>query len=120
MDVYKTAKLVAGLLILTGLVAYFVSGTSSFTAFIPSILGLVIGLLTIAAQAKPNLSKHLMHGVAVVAVLGAVGSLQRVVPALMGGEIALPIAFAAQVVTAVLCVWLIMTAVKSFRAARGK
>ena len=59
-----------------------------------------------------------MHGVVLIALLGALGSLGRVVPALMGGDIALPIAFGAQVVTSVLCVWLVVASVQHFRAQR--
>ena len=118
MDVYRTTATVAALLIVTGVVAFFVTGTNSVTALIPAFLGLVIGGLYLLARSVPSTAKAAMHGVAVVALLGAVGSLGRVVPALLGGEIALPVAFAAQVVTTVLCVWLIVAAVRHFRANR--
>ena len=117
MDIYRTTAVVAALLIATGLVAYLASGASSFTALIPAFLGLVIGALWAVARGRPSWAKHAMHGVAVVALLGALGSLGRVIPALAGG-IGLPLAFAAQVVTAVLCTWLIVAAVRHFRATR--
>ncbi|MEM1041056.1 MAG: hypothetical protein AAGI91_00355 [Bacteroidota bacterium] len=118
MDIYRTTITVASILILTGVAAYVGSGTNSVTALIPSFLGLAIAGLWALARAKPDLGKHAMHGVAVVALLGALGSLGRVVPALLGGDIALPVAFAAQLVTTVLCVWLIVAAVRHFRATR--
>ncbi|MEM6785423.1 MAG: hypothetical protein AAF624_17005 [Bacteroidota bacterium] len=117
MSIFRTTFLVAGLLIATGLVAYFASGTGSVTALIPAFLGIAIGGLAALAQARPGATKHAMHGVALVALLGALGSLGRVVPALSGG-IELPIAFAAQAITAVLCVGLIIAAVRHFRATR--
>lgn len=119
MDVYRTTATVAALLVLTGVVAYVATGASSVTALIPAFLGLAIGALYLLARSKPSTAKAAMHGVAVVALLGALGSLGRVVPALLSGEeIALPVAFAAQVVTTALCVWLIVAAVRHFRANR--
>ncbi|MEO0743360.1 MAG: hypothetical protein AAF089_17395 [Bacteroidota bacterium] len=118
MSIYRTTFLVAGLLIATGLVAYVASWTGSMTALIPTFLGLIIGGLAALAQARPGAAKHAMHGVAVVALLGALGSLGRVVPAIIGSEIGLPIAFAAQSITAVLCIALIVAAVGHFRANR--
>jgi len=118
MDIYRTSGLVAGLLVATGLVAFLISGTSSVTALIPAFFGLLIGALVALARAKPSVAKGVMHGVVLLAALGAFGSLGRVVPALLGGEIALPVAFAAQVVTAILCVWLVVASVKHFRAQR--
>jgi hypothetical protein len=117
MDIYRTTAVVAALLVATGLIAYVVSGANSFTALIPSFLGLVIGALWAVTHARPSWAKHAMHGVAVIALLGALGSLGRVIPALTGG-VDLPIAFTAQVVTTVLCLWLIVAAVRHFRAQR--
>ncbi|MEM1117014.1 MAG: hypothetical protein AAF845_17030 [Bacteroidota bacterium] len=119
MDITRTSGLVAALLIAAGVGAYLVSGTGSVTALIPAFLGIAIGALVSGAKAKPSLAKHLMHGVVLVALLGALGSLGRVVPALLGGEIALPVAFAAQAVTAALCVWLIVASVRHVRAQRA-
>ena len=118
MSIYRITFRVAGLRVATGLAAYVASGTGSVTARIPTFLGVFLGGLAALAQARPGAAKHAMHGVAVVALLGALGSLGRVIPALLGGELALPIAFAAQAVTALLCVGLIVAAVRHFRATR--
>lgn len=107
MDTLRTSGLVALLLIVTGTVAYVASGMSSFTAMIPAFLGLVVGALVALAQARPGARRGATRAVLGVGVVGALGSLWRVVPAVAGGEIALPVAFAAQAVTAVLCVWLV-------------
>ncbi|MEM1055486.1 MAG: hypothetical protein AAGI52_08155 [Bacteroidota bacterium] len=121
MDIYRTSGLVAGLLIATGIIAYIVAsldGAASFTALIPSFLGAVIGGLTAFAKAKPTLAKGIMHGVVVVALLGALGSL-RFVPILMSGDIELPIALVAQMVTFALCTWLVIASIRHFRARRA-
>lgn len=120
MDITRTSGLVAGLLVATGLVAYVVAsldGDASVTALIPAFLGVLIGALTALARAKPNLSKHVMHGVVLMALLGALGSL-RFIPILLSGTIELPIALVAQMVTFALCTWLVVAAVRHFRARR--
>ncbi len=117
MDIYRTTITVAALLVVVGVASYFLSGTSSPTALIPAAIGLVIGILWAISKAKPSIAKHTMHGVALVTLLGALGSLGRVIPALTGG-IELPVAFAAQVATTVLCVWLIVASIRHFRATR--
>ena len=111
MDVHRTAALVAGLLVATGVVAFLVSGASSVTALIPAVLGLVVGVLALLARRARRPGRALVVGYAVVGALGALGSLGRVVPAL-SGEIELPVAFAAQVVTVVLGAWLAVVAVQ--------
>lgn len=117
MDIYRTTVTVAVLLIVVGIASYFASGANSPTALIPAAIGLVIGILWAISRARPSIARHTMHGVAVFALLGALGSLGRVIPAFFG-EISLPIAFAAQVATTVLCVWLIVAAVRHFRTMR--
>lgn len=117
MDIYRTTAVVAALLIVVGVISYVASGTGSPTALIPAAIGLIIGILWAISRARPSIARHTMHGVALVALLGALGSLGRVIPALIGG-ITLPIAFAAQVATTVLCTWLIVAAIQHFRASR--
>ena len=117
MDIYRTTSIVAALLIIVGATAYFASDTGSPTALIPAAIGLLIGILWAISKARPAIAKHTMHGVAVIALLGALGSLGRVIPALMEG-ITYPVAFAAQLVTSALCAWLIVAAVQHFRANR--
>ncbi|MEM1126554.1 MAG: hypothetical protein AAGI71_07880 [Bacteroidota bacterium] len=118
MDIYRTTAVVSGLLIVAGLVAYTVSGASSMTALIPSFLGLAVGALWAIARAKESMAKHAMHGVAVLALIGGLGSVGPVISAITSGEIARPIAFGAQLVTGTLCIWLIVAAVQHFRAVR--
>lgn len=118
MDITRTAGLVAGLLVATGVVAFAITGANSVTALIPAFLGLVMGGLVMLAKAKPSATKAAMHGVVIVALLGALGSIGRVVPAMVSGEIALPIAFAAQLVTTILCIALVAAAIRHFRAQR--
>lgn len=61
-------------LIITGIVGFVVTGKEHFTALIPSFIGtllLVLGLLAF----NPKLRKHVMHGAAMVAILGFIATI---------------------------------------------
>lgn len=118
MDFYRTTAIVAALLVATGVLAYLVTGASSPTALIPAFFGLFLGGLWALARRPSTLGRMATYAIVVVALLGALGSLGRVVPALFGGGIALPVAFAAQLITTVLCLWLVVAAVQHFRGVR--
>lgn len=69
---------VGGVLTAMGVVAYLVTGMSSWTALIPSIVGvllLVCGLVGRQGSAR----KHAMHAGAAIALLGLLGSLMNTV-----------------------------------------
>ncbi len=77
--------LIAGLLIALGAVSYTLSESKSFTAFIPSVVGLLIGLCGLLAL-KESLRKHAMHAAALLGLLGFVGGLMRPGMQLAKGE----------------------------------
>ena len=61
-------------LIITGIVGFVATGKEHFTALIPSFIGtllLVLGLLAF----NPKLRKHVMHGAAMVAIIGFVATI---------------------------------------------
>jgi len=66
---------------------------------------------------KEHLRMHAMHGAVLVALLGAFGSLGRLIPSLIkgGGQ---PVAQISQGLTAVLCAIFVYLCVQSFMAAR--
>jgi uncharacterized membrane protein len=111
------------LLIALGLVGYFATDRVSWTALIPAFFGaalLVLGLLGY----KEHLRKHVMHAAAMVALIGLVGALVRVVPkvpALVKGE---PIehrgAFVYSALMAALCAAFVALCVRSFILARRR
>jgi hypothetical protein len=103
-------------LILIGAIGYFSTGTYSWTAWIPAFIGaplLIFGLIGL----KENLRKHAMHGAVLVALLGALGSLGKLIPGLLKGT-GSPAAQMSQGLTAVLCAIFVFLCVRSFIAAR--
>ena len=62
------------LLTFLGLGGYFLTGTSSPTALIPSVFGLLLLVLGFLARSE-SLRRHAMHAAATVALIGCVGAL---------------------------------------------
>lgn len=111
------------LLILIGIVGYgygMIGGAASPTALIPAILGLILAILGILAKAKEDLRKHIMHAAVVVGLLGFLGTASSFlkIPALLNGTAERPAAVAAQLATALVCVFFVVLCVKSFADAR--
>jgi hypothetical protein len=110
-----TTTIIFGLLLTAlGLVGYFATGTSSFTALIPSVFGLLLLVLGVAAR-KETARKNAMHAAAAIGVLGtlaALGGLFR-----PGASRAGP-SFYSQVTMALLLATFTVLCVKSFIDAR--
>ncbi|GAB5408180.1 MAG: hypothetical protein BalsKO_05450 [Balneolaceae bacterium] len=108
------------LLTLLGVASYFGTGQESITALIPTFFGMVFIILALFAGSE-SLKKHMMHGAAGLALLGAFGS-ARGIPgliAIIGGEVVeRPLAIYAQVAMFFMCVVYIVKAIQSFKAAR--
>ena len=115
----KVAIGIGTVLFLMGIAFYLVADPTrrSFTALIPSVLGLVIGICGMLAQNELR-RKMAMHIAAGVALLGILGSLPRILPALTGAPITLPLAFAAQLLTVILCSIFLILCIRSFMSAR--
>ncbi|MDX2150740.1 MAG: hypothetical protein SFV54_08390 [Bryobacteraceae bacterium] len=113
---------VGDLLLATGLIGYFATGSESPTALIPAAFGLLFNVLG-ALAFKPNLRKHAMHGAAVLALLAVLGTARGLLqlPTLLGGGLVTrPAAVVSQSVTAVVALVYLAVCVKSFRDARRK
>jgi hypothetical protein len=113
--------LLGGVLMILGLVAFFATGATHYTALIPTVFGFVFDLLGSIALLAPKARKHLMHAAVVLAILGIGGTMGGVmkVPTLLGGgEVARPAAVATQSAMAALCLVYVILAVSSFIAAR--
>ena len=107
------------LLIIVGVIGYIhgiMNDKPSFTALIPALFGVVIALLGLAAQAKENLRKHLMHAAVLVGMIGFLASAGRL--ASKFSEITMTAAYIAQIAMAALCLLYVIFAVRSFIAAR--
>lgn len=107
-------------LILLGAISYFASGTASFTAFIPSVFGLLLAACGQLAK-NPARTKTWMHLAALLALVGLLGSLQGVPQAIAlasGAEVARPAAAIARAIMAISLTIFLVAAVRSFIAAR--
>lgn len=89
----------------------------SWTAFIPSIFGvLLIVLGSLALQEK--MRKHAMHAAVMVGLIGLIAAAVRAVPVGLSGDIKNPLAFGMTVTMAVICGVFVGLCVKSFIDAR--
>ena len=106
-------------LIILGLAGYFLTGTASLTALIPSAFGLLIALAGLLARDERK-RKHAMHAAVAVALLGFLGSVRGLLQlgALFAGTAARPAAVLAQTIMALLTLGYIVLAVRSFIKAR--
>jgi hypothetical protein len=111
-----TAILFGVILIILGIVGYVMTGQSSITALIPSFFGIALAALGLAANAKENLRKHLMHGAVVVALLGFIATAGRLLSRL--SELTATPAVISQAIMAGVCLVFVILAIRSFAAAR--
>ena len=106
--------IIAGLaLIALGVVVSVASGSASVTSWLPAILGVVFVALGAGARAKPEIGHHLMHAAAGVALLAILGSLGSAI-----GRGSTGWALFAQLATAVIAGGFLVQAIGSFRTAR--
>ncbi len=111
-----TTRLFGLLLIVLGIASYVVTERTSVTALIPAFFGAVLVVLALVAR-NENARKHAMHAAVAVALIGAIASLIRAIPAVAGGGISRP-AVLAQLAMAVLLLVYVALGVRSFIAAR--
>lgn len=107
------------LLTLIGAVGYIYGVTSdkaSVTALIPAFFGVVLFILGLLAQRKDSLRKHLMHVAIVVALLGFIMPVGRLVSKM--AELTMSAAVVSQIAMAVVCLIFVILAIRSFVAAR--
>ncbi len=119
----STSILCGVLLILIGIIGYaygMSGGNASPPALIPAAIGLVLALLGVAARAKENLRKHLMHAAVLIGLIAfaATASSFLKIPALLDGTADRPAAVVAQLATAVISLAFVILCVKSFIDAR--
>lgn len=114
-----TSIAIGMMLILVGVVGYVIgmtSGAASFTALIPAVFGVLLAVLGAVAAMKDSLRKHVMHVAVLIALVGFIVPLIRLLPRL--GELTLSAAVISQVLTSALCLIFVVLAVRSFVAAR--
>jgi hypothetical protein len=111
-----TTRLFGFLLIVLGLASYVSTGRTSVTALIPAFVGAVFLVLAFLAR-NPAARKHVMHAAVALALLGALGTLGRIIPAISQGNIGRP-AVLAQIAMTVLLLVYVALGVRSFIEAR--
>ena len=107
-------------LIVLGVVSFYATGAQHATALIPTWAGIAFGVLGVVAL-RPGARKHAMHGVAMLSLLGALGTARALVPAVRwigGTEPARPAAVIAQSLMFGLCLLLLVLCIRSFIVAR--
>ena len=103
-------------LILLGVVGYIATGMASITALIPAMVGAVFLVLALVAR-NPAARKHVMHAAVALALLGLLGTVPRIIPALRAGDFSRP-AVVAQLAMAVMLLAYVLLGIKSFIDAR--
>jgi hypothetical protein len=113
------ALLVGVVLVAIGLGAYVGTGAHAPTALIPAALGVLIAVAGVLAR-NPRLRMHAMHAAVLVALLGILGCIPGLLrlPALLDGTAQRPAAVVAQLITFVVCLGFVVSAVRSFIEAR--
>lgn len=107
-------------LILLGIGGFVATGSAQPTALIPAGFGLLLVVLGMLAR-NPKLRRHVMHGAALLGVIGVGGSaggLIQLAKLLSGEAIARPAAAIAQSLMALLCIAFVALTVRSFVAVR--
>ena len=90
---------------------------ASVTALIPTFLGVPLMLLGYLAILKPAMRMHFMHVAVLLALLGAIASLGRLI-AVMIKKPGLGVGPVANAIMALICVVYVVMSIKSFIAAR--
>jgi hypothetical protein len=111
-----TTRLVGFALIAIGVIGYLATGGASVTALIPAMIGAVMLVLALVAR-SPEARKHAMHAAVAIALISLLGTLPRLFPAVMAGEIQRPAVIAQAAMVLVLAFYVVM-GVKSFIDAR--
>jgi hypothetical protein len=117
----STTTIIIGLLlIIEGILGFFLTGATHYTALIPSGFGLVITLSGILAR-KEKLHMHAMHAAVLFALIGfaATASAFSKIPLLIAGTAGeKTVAYESKIVMALLCGTLLFLGIRSFVIAR--
>lgn len=112
---------IGALLAAIGVIGYFATGMASWTALIPTILGIPVLLCGIVGLRNEKMRKHVMHVALLFCLIGVLGTFRGLTTAvgmLGGAEVERPEAILAQAGTAVLCLVFLFFGIRSFVRAR--
>jgi hypothetical protein len=116
MNMTSVTRTVGFLLILLGVVSYVGTSFASVTALIPAMVGAVFLVLALVAR-NPQAKKHVMHAAVALALVGVLGTVPRILPALQAGDMTRPAVMAQIAMAAILLIYVAL-GVKSFIDAR--
>lgn len=111
-----TTRLCGFALIAIGIVGYVATGMASLTALIPAMIGAVLLVLALAGRSA-DVRRHAMHAAVALALIAALGTLPRLLPALVAGEFARASVIAQALMVIVLLIYVAL-GVRSFIEAR--
>jgi nitrate/nitrite transporter NarK len=106
------------LLILNGAAGYFMADadSKSLTAFIPSVIGVLLVLCGVISTVKESARMHAMHVSALVGLIGVLGALGNLVRSLASGN-STTLGLAMTAAMGILSASYVVACVQSFRAA---
>ena len=113
----STTIVIGTLLVLLGVIPYFVSASHSPTALIPAYVGAVLVLLGFVAR-NDRLRKHAMHVAVIVGLLGFLAAAGRLIMSLARGNTPTPLSAVSLIGMALLTGVFVVLCVRSFIAAR--
>ena len=107
------------LLILNGAAGYFMADadSKSLTAFIPSVVGVLLVLCGVISAVKESARMHAMHISALVGLIGVLGALGNLAPALASEKSPSYLGLTMTVVMGILSASYVVACIQSFRAA---
>ena len=111
-----TTRLIGFILIAIGIIGYVATGAASLTALIPAMIGAILLVLALVARSA-EARRHAMHAAVAIALISALGTLPRLLPALAAGELARPAVISQALMVGVLLIYVAL-GVKSFVDAR--
>lgn len=101
------------LLIILGIVGYFMGGQTSWTAFIPAIPGVPL-LISSAMALNPKRLKMAMHIAATFGLLGFLAPIGKLAGSIAKGTFAMKLSTGSMMIMAALCGMFLFLCVKSF------
>ena len=111
----RPTLLIAGLLVLLGVVFYFITNMVSATALIPAALGVLLAVCAAIVAAKPDLRKHVMHVAMLLGLLGIIVPAIRLPVSIAHGKTGVWVEL---ILMIVLCVIFLVLGIRSFIMAR--
>jgi hypothetical protein len=109
----RLTLVIGGILVVLGVVAYVATGAASVTALIPAFVGLLLVICGVIAGRGEKARMHATHAALLIALLGAIGALMRVITV----AALTPAVIVSAIMFVLLVVYLVM-GIRSFIAAR--